>query len=35
VRGPGAARVAYEVTFVDAGLRITRCGRQLLLHRRV
>jgi hypothetical protein len=34
VRGSNAARVVYEVTYLDAGLRVTRCGRQLLVHRR-
>jgi hypothetical protein len=31
----GATRVVYEVTYLDAALRITRCGRQLMVHRRV
>ena len=34
VRGSDAARVVYEVTYLDANLRITRCGRQLMIHRR-
>ena len=33
-RGPSAARVEYLVTFVDAQLRVTRCGRQVMVHRR-
>lgn len=35
LRGEGAAAASYEVTFVDAQLRVTRAGDQLLLHRRV
>lgn len=35
VRGAGATRVMYDVTFVDDTLRVTRCDDQLLLHRRV
>jgi uncharacterized protein YqjF (DUF2071 family) len=35
VRGPDAARLVYEIGYADADLRITRCGRQLLVHRRV
>ncbi len=35
VRGPGATRVIYDITYVDDSLRVTRCGDQLLLHRRL
>lgn len=35
VRGVGVTRVIYDVTYVDDALRVTRCGDQLLLHRRV
>lgn len=35
VRGAGATRVIYDVTFVDDTLRVTRCDDQLLVHRRV
>lgn len=35
VRGVGCTRVIYDVTFVDESLRVTRCGDQLLLHRKV
>lgn len=35
VRGVGVTRVIYDVTYVDEHLRVTRCGDQLLLHRRV
>jgi hypothetical protein len=34
LRGSEAARVTYEVTFLDQNLRVTRCGSQLLVHRR-
>ncbi|KAI8475409.1 MAG: hypothetical protein J3K34DRAFT_456314 [Monoraphidium minutum] len=34
VQGPAAARVTYEITFFDAGLRVTRAGRQTMVHRR-
>lgn len=34
LRGEGAAAASYEVTYVDAQLRVTRAGDQLLLHRR-
>lgn len=35
LRGEGATRAVYEVTFVDAALRVTRAGEQLLIHRRM
>jgi hypothetical protein len=34
LRGEGAAAASYDVTYVDAQLRVTRAGDQLLLHRR-
>jgi hypothetical protein len=35
VRGAGVTRVIYDVTFVDDSLRVTRCGDQLMVHRRM
>ena len=35
VRGASVARVEYVTTFLDDSLRITRCGRQTLIHSRV
>jgi hypothetical protein len=35
VRGAGATAVMYELTYVSADLRITRCGDHMMVHRRL
>eukprot|EP00878_Enallax_costatus_P042227 GHUV01049400.1.p1 GENE.GHUV01049400.1~~GHUV01049400.1.p1 ORF type:complete len:183 (-),score=29.10 GHUV01049400.1:44-532(-) len=35
VRGEGSTEAVYDITYVDAALRVTRAGDQLMVHRRV